>query len=85
MAKFKVGEVVVINSINNPQLRGVETEILTVFCDIEGFYYQCDVEPLNPRKTKWYESALKKKPDHYNGDELATWEECAWQPSKVGA
>lgn len=62
MSKFKVGEVVVIQSVDSPELNGKETTILSeaVF-DIEGDIGY-DTDDRKPNQGMWSETALRKLP-----------------------
>ena len=48
MAKFSVGEIVIVMSEDHPELNGTEIEIVRVFDAGDGTAYMTD--PLNPNK-----------------------------------
>ena len=83
MAKFKVGEVAIIQSKEFPSYNGNETRIITLYFDNNDEQaYRCSMHPTS--FGGWNESALRKKKPP---EELSTWEEVqedtGWNPKKV--
>lgn len=83
MSKFKVGEIVIIQSKSHPEYNGMETEIIEILARRVGGY-RCTIEPeYTFMQNGWAESALRKRRPP---QETSTWEEVQeitkWNPSK---
>jgi len=61
--EFKVGEVVIIQSVEAPQFNGMETEIIKPRMRKKGQAYKCTVANIAEGCDGWYETALRKLPD----------------------
>jgi hypothetical protein len=87
--KFCVGEEVMVRSKQMPEFNTSKTEVVEAAYItarnthngeiITGWHYKTANRPES--KGYWDESALRKLPP----EERASWSDCAWQPSKVGA